>query len=242
MCFPRHRATTRRANSVGSSSPRSHSATIWAISETNSSACPGLSIPCPCFVKVIIPVKEGQWAPSNCGGKTRYDRGMGTPIWVTIALAGLGAVMTTLGKRWVRAIGIALIAVAAVVGATGYYRTADGQSPIINGNCNTYGPNGTISGSCNTTIVSPPHDKHSLYQGDQKIGQVQGQPAVDEQNSTAAFAQITFNVHPDPSAPFEYGRLLLNCDKFPRLKPGEIPAPIFLDLEINVQCRIIGKQ
>jgi hypothetical protein len=173
-------------------------------------------------------------------GKTRYDCGMGTSDWIAIAALGAGGLMGTLGKRAVRFIGIALV----VFGVGGliyshFYVNADAQGG--GGNCNNYGPNGTINGSCNT-IVSPPHDKDSLYQGDEKIGRVQGRFVVDEQQSIAGFAAIMFTAYPDPNKPFEYGNLLLTCDKFPRLKPNENPAPIFADLESPVQCRIIAKK
>jgi hypothetical protein len=114
-----------------------------------------------------------------------------------------------------------------------------GPVPPINGNCNNVGPNGVIIGSCN---VSTPHDKDGLYQGDAKIGRIQGQIAIDEPRSMVAFAQVVFTTYPDPSKPFEYANFLLTCDKFPRLKPNELPAAIFADLEISVQCHVIGKR
>ena len=109
-----------------------------------------------------------------------------------------------------------------------------GQNCVISGGANL----GTITQNCNQT-TAPPRETDGLYQGATKIGQVSGRAVVDEQRSSVAFERIAFNAYPDPGKPFEYGKYLLRCNKFPHLAAGQLPPPIFMDLEISVACQII---
>jgi hypothetical protein len=167
---------------------------------------------------------------------------MGKSDWFAvlagIIFLGVGSLMAALGERIMRIGGIALIAVGAVglVVWFAYYRDAEAQG----GNCNNYGPNGTINSSCNTTtIISPPRDANGLYQGDLKIGKVQG-PTIDESSGIAAFQALVFNEFPDPTKPFEYGKLLLSCADFPRKQPNTFVGSLSASV-VGAQCRIVGK-
>jgi hypothetical protein len=161
---------------------------------------------------------------------------MGTSDWITVAVAALGLAMTGLGQRIIRVIGIILLIIA-VGGAvfTHFYPHADAQG----GNCNNYGPNGTIISSCNTTVVSPPHDAAGLYQGAARVGRVQG-PVVDEARGVVSFQALVFNDFPDPAQPLEYGKLLLACNGAPHRQPNTVVGN-FSAVIAGAQCRIVGK-
>jgi hypothetical protein len=116
--------------------------------------------------------------------------------WLSIVALGAGALMGILGKRTVAALGVSLIVVGVIgLAYSHFHKTAAAQS---GGNCNNYGPNGTIMGSCNTTIVSPPHDASGLYQGDVKVGKTQG-PTIDESSGFVSFQALVFNEFHDPT-------------------------------------------
>jgi hypothetical protein len=113
------------------------------------------------------------------------------------------------------------------------------QTAPNGGNCNNYGPNGTIIGSCNTTINPVVHETNGLYQGDQRVGRIQ-RPSIDEARGIAHFAAANFSEYPDLNKPLEYGGLILNCDNVPRQEPNTFVGTLSATV-IGFQCRIIGK-
>jgi hypothetical protein len=92
----------------------------------------------------------------------------------------------------------------------------------------------------NNTIVSPPRDPNGLYQGDVRVGKVQG-PTVDEARGVVSFQALSFNEYPDPNQPLEYGNLLLNCDSIPRKQPNTFVGTLSA-MVVGAQCRIAGKR
>jgi len=114
-------------------------------------------------------------------------------------------------------------------------------SPNGGGNCNNYGSNGTIIGSCNTTTTINPiiHDANGIYQGDERVGRIQ-QPSIDEARGIANFAAANFSEYPDPNKPLEYSNLILNCDNVPKQRPNTFVGTLSAMI-VGFQCRIIGK-
>jgi hypothetical protein len=80
---------------------------------------------------------------------------MATTDWLPIVIAGAGAVMGTLGKRGIRALGIALIVVGLLGAAYSQFHVsadAQGNGPTTNGSGNSVI---TVPGNNNTVTVTP---------------------------------------------------------------------------------------
>jgi hypothetical protein len=112
--------------------------------------------------------------------------------------------------------------------------------PPPNGSCNNYGPNGTITGSCNTTINPIVHDPNGLYQSDERVGKIQN-PSINEAQGIANFAAANFTEYPNPNKPLEYGNLLLSCDNVPVQPPNTYVGTLSASI-VGFQCRIVGKK
>ena len=159
-----------------------------------------------------------------------------------VAFAGVGAVLATYGKRMMRKGGFALIA-AGVLGLVAwftYYRDLAEAQPS-GGSCNNYGANGTIIGSCNNTTISPPRERSGLYQGDLKVGSIQGTSMIDTARGIATFEALALERFPKPDKPLEYGDLLLICNDLPRNEPNKFVG-IMSAMVAGARCTIVGKR
>lgn len=68
----------------------------------------------------------------------------------------------------------------------------DAAAQGIQGDCNNYGANGTIIGSCNKTIIAPPPENDTLYQGLRPVGRIAG-ISVDQTQKKILIATISAN-------------------------------------------------
>jgi hypothetical protein len=92
----------------------------------------------------------------------------------------------------------------------------------------------------NTINVAPPRDAAGVYQGDLRVGKVDG-PTINEAASTISFQALVFNEFPDPNKPLEYGNLLLSCENIPQKEPNTFVGTLSAMIA-GAQCRIIGKK
>jgi hypothetical protein len=96
------------------------------------------------------------------------------------------------------------------------------------------------SGGTNTIINPIVRDADGLYQGDSKVGRVQG-PHVDGANSIIDFQIISFTAYPNPDAPLEYGDFLIQCAEIPRQEPNTFVGQLFASV-IGARCKIVGRK
>jgi energy-coupling factor transporter transmembrane protein EcfT len=168
--------------------------------------------------------------------------------WFTLIVTGLalgiGLYMSTYHKTLIRGSGIALILVSAGALAFwfGYYRngTADAQGGI--NLCNN-SPGSTNSNSCNNnTIISPPHEKDSFYQGDKKVGHA-NPPTVTPDGKATFNSGAAFTAFLDPKVPLEYGdNLILQCPDAPMAPNPHMNAAQIGIAMTQLDCIVVGRK
>jgi hypothetical protein len=83
--------------------------------------------------------------------------GMFNPDWISIVIAGAGAIVSTFGKKRVRAFGVGLITLGAIgFVVSHYYRIAEAQDPTIINNAPSINTQNQSGGSNTIIITTPP--------------------------------------------------------------------------------------
>jgi hypothetical protein len=93
----------------------------------------------------------------------------------------------------------------------------------------------------NNTIVNPiRRDPNGVYQGDTQIGSAPP-PVIDEATGIARFQAMSFRAYANPSAPLEYGNLLLSPEGAPVERPGVFVGSLSVMIA-GFQARIVGRR
>jgi hypothetical protein len=147
---------------------------------------------------------------------------------VTILFCGLGLMLQTVSKRYLRISGAILIAAGILcLGGWGYYR-ADAQSPSTTGNCSPNGDHNTYNGNdCSTKNYGPPHRVNTLYDGDSELGFVD-KPVVSHDKKYILFGKMEYYDGFPWEKPITFqsksGTYLVSCPEKPVCLPNTMCA------------------
>jgi hypothetical protein len=156
----------------------------------------------------------------------------------TIIFCGLGLILQTFSKRYLRLSGAVMIAIGILcLGGWGYYR-ADAQSPSTTGNCSPNGDHNTYNGNDCRSFNTPPRKPNGIYQDDQFLGTVgRIQMSADQKKVTLTHLSISGNSI-NPNGNFELQDSFISCPAIAQNMHGATHSVFSTDGDII--CDIVG--